>query len=426
MYLFASGTESYGIKELYDKAQSHDYTLKSQKHEFKAVKEKDDQALAKLMPSASASGSLSFYDTSTYGEYNTKEYGVSLKMPLIDLEYIYNYAQTDSIIDASKAKLNDVRQNLMTRVAEKYINSIFSHQNIQISLSAYNAVKKQYIQAQKYYNAGISTKTNLNEIKADLDKKHYEIIKSRNNFENSLVQLETVTGIKPKELYCLSNDNSSLPDINLYNSHYWLELAKKNNASLNHYENLKEKTLFDVKRAKSQFLPTLNLSASYKVSNTNNYLKNPETKYKMVAVQLNVPLFTGGETVSKVQEMKQYHYKSISDYKKRLTEVKSKISETYQTLKSLVSEVDSLKSLIKSYEIALESHKKGLKAGTSTIVDVTETTNKLYETKQKLNKSKYEFFLNYTYLKYLAGTISEDDIAFLDSYFNKKCSEVVN
>jgi outer membrane protein len=417
---FAS--EVHGIKELYSSARDIDYRLKSAEHQYKSMKEKDNQALSYLLPQISASGKISYYDTDIYGEYNTKNYGIGLSVPLLNMTYYYNLKQSKEIVKAYEYVNEDAKQDLIVRLTESYINSIFSYQNIKITESAINTIVSQIKQAEKYFESGIISITNVHEIEAEFAKKKYELISNQNSYKDNLLQLNTITGIDSQNLKCMDTDNFVKLDIK--DIDYWIDAAKANNANLKYYDKLVSKAAFDEKAAKSNFLPTVDLSAGYSVTNTTNYLQYPETKYKSITLSLNIPIYSGGHTKSVVREMKEKKYKAVSDYQQVFMDVKLKISKSLTNMENLISEIDSLNALVKSYQTTLDSYQKGLKAGVSTIVDIADATNNLYQSKISLNKAKYEYYMNYIYLRYYSGTISESDIDFLNGIFYKNCDEV--
>ncbi len=146
----------------------------------------------------------------------------------------------------------------------------------------------------------------------------------------------------------------------------------------------------------------------------NGYGGNVEQR--TVALQLNIPLFSGGQTRSQVREahqrMNQREY--LNDGLRR--QVVEQTRNLHRGLNSGVDQVQARRQSIISNQGAVLASQMGFQVGTRNIVDVLEAQRQLYNAVRQYNNSRYDYILDTLRLKQAVGTLSPQDLKALCDY----------
>jgi outer membrane protein len=67
----------------------------------------------------------------------------------------------------------------------------------------------------------------------------------------------------------------------------------------------------------------------------------------------------------------------------------------------------------------VEGRTRGYRSGVFTLLDVLDSERELYQTRRDLARARYEYLLNLLQLKRQAGTLSEDDLVYLNGLLDR-------
>ena len=132
-------------------------------------------------------------------------------------------------------------------------------------------------------------------------------------------------------------------------------------------------------------------------------------------MQLQVPLFQGGATLSQVRESlaREAQTRQALEQIKRQTTQQSR--EAYLAVTSGVAQVRALEQALVSTQKALESTQLGYETGVRTGVDVLNAQRDLYRTQGDLAQARYTYLLGRLRLKNAVGSLNEADITELNA-----------
>ncbi|WP_303851566.1 TolC family outer membrane protein [Seleniivibrio woodruffii] len=408
-----------GIREAYDRAIENDSILQSARHYQKSAEAVRKQTRAGLLPNVSGQYTALKYDTDRYGDYDTRELTVNLVQPVFDLNRYRQHEQSRYTLQSSDAKLKSAESNLIVRVVTAYMNVLYAKDNVELMKAKKQGAQEQLVQAEKMFRSGLVAVTNVHEAQANLDTAEYEIVNAQNAYLNNMVELESITG-KIDGVRCLGSGFG-------YASHelgtldHWIETAAQNSSEVKYYKAQSKYADENVKIAKTQYIPTLNLIAAYRKSDQVSNIKSTETVYKSLGAQVSVPIFSGGYTAAKVMESKERFYQSVSDMNTAVNEMKKNVSEKYTALLGSKAKITALERTSASNTLAYESNKKSMSAGVVTLVDVINAQNNMFDSLSRLLQAKYEYFTGYIDLKYYAGVLTAADVDFLETLVNSEC-----
>ena len=139
-----------------------------------------------------------------------------------------------------------------------------------------------------------------------------------------------------------------------------------------------------------------------------------------IQIQLNVPLFSGGGTRSRVKEAIYLHRASREQLQRVTRETERQARDAYLGVQSERSRVNALKQSVASSRTALEATQAGYEVGTRTIVEVLNSQFSLYQAITNYYQSRYDFILNVLRLKQAAGTLQVQDLEQIDRWLKDR------
>lgn len=194
-------------------------------------------------------------------------------------------------------------------------------------------------------------------------------------------------------------------------------MALKNNKQLVSATFNEKAAEHEYEARRAQHYPTLELVGSYRKTETGAVTtfngiesETPDSEATTIALQLDIPLYTGGLTSSNRRQAKSLYYKAQDD--KRFTErdVLKSTSNLVRVVQTHVAAVKAQRQSIRSAQSALDATQAGYEAGTRTIVDVLNAQRTLYQAKTNYADARFNYVLDSLRLKELAGILTTEDL----------------
>ncbi len=232
--------------------------------------------------------------------------------------------------------------------------------------------------------------------------------------DNSKEALREIIGDNPANLEKLAKDIPlSPPDPEDLTA--WANSAESSNFSIVAQFNAAEVVRKNIELQQSKHLPTIDIVAQYQQLD-NGALFGQRGDNESYGLQLNLPLFEGGSTMSRSRQA-QFEYEAA---KEELVKVKRavtrEVKDAYRGTVSNINQVKALDSTKKSAELAVEAAEAGFEVGTRTMVDVLAIQRNLYKAKSDYARSRYDYLINGIKLKKAAGSLSELDLQQINHY----------
>ena len=137
---------------------------------------------------------------------------------------------------------------------------------------------------------------------------------------------------------------------------------------------------------------------------------------KGIGLQLNIPIYSGGQTSSRVRQAVAQHRSAKEKLERIARETTRKARDAYLGIISGIATVKALEQSVQSSSTALQATEAGYDVGTRTTVDVLEARRRLYSAQTNLAISKYDYLKNIIRLKQAAGTLSRQDLTQIDNW----------
>ncbi len=413
---FTMGTlysQSLSLGDAYKLALKNSNMILSSQYSLDSKKEEVNQLEAGLLPQISIKAS---YDsrTSHFNEMlNRKndlekeralDYSISLNQSIYDPELLSKISMQESKMKLDNLLLQKDKYILLQNVMEIYLK-IFNHKNKILLLSSKLKYQEYFYKTmKKKFSMQLVSKIDLLQSKVDYDNLKIKLRKEKKLLEIVKVDLKKLIKI----------DDFQLPNIT-----YKVDLAKLN--TLNEITSYTKETILstlsvresylsmqyikdEINNSEDGHLPKLSLNGKYSKTYSHDIASDYEDSGRLSLV-LELPIFKGGYTSSKVKASKLKYKASQEKFKLAKENSQIKIEELINQYNSSLELISLYTSSLESAQLYLDSIKQGYEKKIKSITD-------LYEAEVKLNeiKSQYVEVFNLFINSYVSLVIHKQEL----------------
>ena len=418
--LFASSLYAADLMQVYRDAQANDPTFAAARAVLDAGREKLPQARAGLLPSLNLSGNttwnqneLAVHGCAAFSKpnYNSNAYQLTLSQPLFRWQNWVGYDQAGLQVAQAEANFAQARQDLALRVAQAYFDVLNAQESLSAVQANKQAIEQQLALAKKSFEVGTTTITDTHEAQARFDLANAQEIAAESDLEVKRRALQALLGKEAGPLAQLrSNAELTPPQPNTMAE--WVSAAEKDSLAVQVQQANADIAAREVDKQRAGHYPTLDVVANYGHSKsyaTTGYLVDSD--FQNAGLQLNIPLFAGGATMSRQREASANRAaaESMLEAAKRSAALGAR--QSYLGVSNGLAQVKALKAALVSSQSALASNKLGYEVGVRINIDVLNAENQVYVTRRDLAKATFDTLMAQLKLKAAVGALSEDDLS---------------
>jgi len=376
------------------------------------------QARAQLLPHIYATAAIDHHDrrqVKDLGNHHSAHnnlWAFTLTQPLFDRQNLRLYEQAQYLAALAVVDEEDSRAQLMLRLSQAYFDTLSAQATLRSLEAQRDATEHQRKAALRAFELGSATITDAQEAQSRLDLLQAQIITAQSDLQQQFYALERIVGQRPEALAPLLED-SSLPTPEPDDPNQWQQQASNHNLGVTKADLALQAQQLYLESSKSRHEPTVSLQArtgSQRKPNAFAPRPSPRSMDSSVGIELNIPIFTGGEISAKVQEeserVRQRHFERENARRAAIQATQNYFAQVTSGL----LEVRSLEAAEKSSLAALEANELAYEVGVRVLVDVLNAQQQLYETQRNLNHARYRVLHNTLQLKHAAGTLTDDDL----------------
>ena len=420
------------LAEIYREAQSQDAAFGSAQAALRAGQEKLPQGRALLLPTVSLGANTTYNDVDTTyrspppglssgsRSYNSNGYILSLNQPLYRKQNLAQYQESKSFVAQAEAQFAIARQDLVLRVAQAYFDVLLAQDNVALAGAQKAAIAEQLAQAKRNFEVGTATITDTHEAQARFDLTTAQEIAAQNDLESRRRAMQKIIAKLPGQLSPLGEKLPlKLPEPN--DMDQWVASAEGQNLQLRVQQAALEIANQEVERNRGGRYPTLDLVASYSDSSAGSgSFGGVDSNSTAIALQLSLPVYTGGALASRVREATANREKARQDTEDARRQVALQTRQAFLGVTSGVAQVKALEQALVSSQSSLDSTKLGLEVGVRTGVDVLNAQQQLYSARRDLAQARYNYILSQLRLRAAVGTLGEPDLAQVNEWLGRK------
>ena len=360
---------------------------------------------------------------------------------------LYQVTVSQSIFNFSSWKALDItkKQASIADIAYQYqgqtliLNTSVAYFNVLKALDALSfidaqkkAIGRQLEQTRQQHQVGLVAITDVQNAQANYDLTVAQQVNALNELNNSIENLRQVSGRFYSSLATI--DTKTFKTETPTQIGLLLKQSEASNLNLLTMKLNQDIAREQIKLAQSGYMPTASLDASTNLNKSERYgsyssnsaIGSHHSKSysgnNYVGVSVNMPIFSGGATMSQVEQA-QHNFVSYSEKLESTNRsVINQVRSSYNNIASSISSIKAYQQAVVSAESSLEATSSGYQVGTRTIVDVLNATTQLYSSKRNLSDAKYNYLTSLLQLKYAVGTLTADDLVYLNNMLGKELS----
>ena len=427
-YKIEPDTSSIGLLELYDEALKNNPNWKAQQAQNLAIKERENQAYAGLLPSINFSGSYnkSFtkqknlnpnYNYTQDYNYDSYNYSFSFRQPLLRKYNIELYKQSKLEVNRADLILEQELQELAVKISKSYFDVLLAKANLLVSKMQEHSYKVYLDYANKAFEGGVGTKTDIDEAKAKLDNETANQIQLQFQYRQALNILSTLTKRNLESIRDLNLEKVKFIPPKPNNLEAWVQRAFLTNPSILAAQEDVKIANKEIDKAKSGHYPTLDIvaHATKSQSDTSSTINN-QYNTSAIGLQLNIPIFDGGRITSQVKEAGHMLNNKQALLDASYDEIKLQVNREFDMINQSLKWIKAYQTSLKSAKQVLISTQKGFQAGTRNRLDILNAQQNLANIKLNLNKSIYDYINARIKLLALSGQMDSQQIGYFNTW----------
>jgi len=416
----APAAHAANLSDTFRDAQAYDAQYAAARAAWQAGQEKAVQGRAGLLPNVNLGGNLRYnsVDSSLDGgdaDFGSNGLSLTASQPIFRKQNQVQYEQSKGQVKIAAVQLKVAEQDLILRVAQAYFDVLQSQDNIAFINAQKAAITEQLAAAKRNFEVGTATITDTHEAQARFDLAVAQEIAEQNSLNIRLRALEKLIGKPAGALDVLVENKLLKADAGSLDE--WANRAAEGNLQAEIQRIAKAIADQEVERNRAGHLPTLDAVAGYNINNNQNFgNQQVDTRTASVGLELNLPLYQGGLTSSRVREAVANQEKARQDLEVATREAGLQARQAWLNVNSGVARVHALEQALVSTKAQLASTKLGLDVGVRTNLDVLDAEQQVLSARRDLAGARYAYLLSGLSLKAAVGTLSPEDLAEIDQH----------
>lgn len=339
---------------------------------------------------------------------------------------IAEYRQGHARADYSLAVFDTRAKDTAVRLVNRYFQTLLAYENVVLARNNMEANEKHIVAAQRRFDSGEGTITDVSETNSRYDLSRAELIQRQDALVVARRELQEMVGVAPERLVGLTSNFKLLP-LTPPTQAEWLSMAMAANAEIRTGEEGVRVAEREIDRSFGGHLPSVDLIAARRVVEKETIsTRNQDSATTSVGVQVSLPIYSGGRTSAEVDQARHNRDRSRYELASTRERIAVEVTRQYQGVVSGAERVRALEVAVESTAEALRAVERGYQAGTRSVVDILDAQDQLYRAQLDLTQAKLEYVLARLMLNAAAGTLDETVIATINQqYFESKPIDVL-
>jgi outer membrane protein len=359
---------------------------------------------------------------------DSNSWDLGIRQTVFRWDQIVGLKQANKQVAKAEADYEAAQQDLMIRVAQRYFD-VLAAEDVLTSIHANRlAIARQLEQAKQRFEVGLIAITDVQESQAAHDQAVADEIGAKRSLATSREFLREITGEYVMSL-AAPTDEFPLVSPDPADESSWVDLAMSQNLTVISSRLSEQVARDEISFRRTGRYPTIDLIAGRQYNERSGESRfnfgpalpiETDSLGNSISVQLNVPIFTGGRTSSRIREAVYLHRASREQLQRVARETERQTRDAYLGVLAEISRVNALQQAVASSRTALEATEAGFEVGTRTIVDVLNSQFSVYAAVTNYYRSRYDYIGNVLRLKQAAGMLQVQDLEDVDRWLNER------
>ena len=421
-----SGASAMTFAQAWDAARAYDAQFQAAGHELASSQYAIPIARSALLPNVSLTASTSEstgtrefpnalnQQVRTRLDYAAPQSSLTIRLPIFNREAHSRLSQAHAQAELAQYVYRVRGLDLVDRLALAYIQVLLAQEGRQLADAQWQAQSVQLAQFQQRLLRGEGTRVETAQAQAALEVLRVRLTEADDQLELVRRQLRRVTGLPTPALPTLGADfqPTALAAEGLFE---WLQLAVRQSPSLQAREQAVVAARIGVQRNFAGHFPRLDLVASAtKSQNESTSNLNQTTSLRSLALQLSVPIFSGGGIDASVKQAVADQSRVEEEVRVERETIEVEVQRYYQATMTGRARWDALRGAVEAAELAQFGMTRALQAGLATGNDVSEAQTRVFAARRELAQARLDYLVARTRLMIQAGMPAADVVADLD------------
>ena len=432
-----SAKESIDLISLYQEALRNDSILSSARYQNEAAQELVKQGKSLFFPSITMNANFDNQDkerkfltsslpdnallSGSKADYESYDYGVTIKQPLFDYSAYAQYKKILSQVSLADKQHIKTQQDLIQRISKAYFETLLAKDQVDLFQYQRASIQGQLSKAEAQFEAGLISVTDINEAKTKKALIEAQQISAIQKLKIKRREIQVITGKLPAKLNPLKPVITFTEIENLADD--WIAIAQENNLELQMKKDEIKIAQREIEFRRSDHYPTVDAIATrsrswdkggYPYGATAN--GGIRSFSDTIGVAISIPIFSGGMTSSRIREAVLLKSKLEHDVEYLSRGIDLKVREYYLSLQTNFAEIRAYQQAMKAATLQLESTKLGFQEGLRNSVEVLDSQQILFNAKLNVLESRYNYIMNFINLKLSVGMLSIADLDEINQY----------
>lgn len=415
---------AFGLMQAFDAALQNDPAYRAAIHENAAGQQFKVIGRSFLLPNLSfvytANQNAQDFTTQNstgFRQYPSESEVLQFRQPLFNLDSFARYKQGAAQTNQSDAKFSDRSQELIVRIVGAYADAKNAEDQLALAVAQLNVYTEQRQMNNRMFAKGEGTKTDMLETQSRFDLAEAQVIEARDHVANMRNVLATISGMEVTMLDSLSNNFRTKP-MDPASFDEWKTIALDGNLEIVAQRHAVEIARQEINRQRAGHAPRIDLIAGVNRQKSDiPIMVGMDFLTRSVGVQVNVPLYNGGNVSAVTSQAAANHEKAKAELDAKTDQVLIELRKQYNLALSSVHRIDALTNSVSSANFLVEAMQKSAQRGVRTNLDTLNAQQQLFTAKRDLAQARYTYLLSYLRLRKAAGTVGVDDLQDIASYF---------
>lgn len=419
------------LMSLWKIAVEKDAKYLAAEHKYLANKEGVIQTRAQLLPTLSyqyeykkTDQTINHSDNVVYGagsdKYPTRSKGFTLTQSVFDFSRWERFNQSKASANRAEVEYNLARQDLLMRLAESYFLVLERSDQLETVQSEKTAMNTHLNFAEKKLKSGMGRSVDVEDARARYLNALSKEVELQSRLADSRFALREVINTIPEHLSGLRTDITlQMPAPENVND--WVGTSLKHNLELSAIRFSLEESKKEISALRAGHYPTLDLMYTNKNTETDGSVfgGGSDVDTADLALQLNVPLYSGGLTSSRVRQAAEKQNSVQEEFNEKQRSVERATQDAYNRISAAIVQVSALEQSVKAQERMLQTKTSGYRGGQNNILEVLDVQQDLSQAQQALTKARYDYVLNILRLRLASGDLQEKDLASVNGWLTE-------
>ncbi|MDO4795074.1 MAG: TolC family outer membrane protein [Brachymonas sp.] len=426
----AAKAQPSSLLDVYQLALERDMQYAAARAALEAAKTLPQQVGGQFLPQISAHGSLGKNETEqttlrtrrpltrTF-DYKARTASIRLAMPIFRPQLWAEYARSRAELRLAQAEFENATQELILRVSQAYFDTLLAQDVVALAQAQTQAMSAHVQRARRYFETGVGTITDVEDSQARHESAMAQEITAKNTFDLRKNILQNITGQEHHALRSVSKGlRAQSPKLDEMEG--LVQTAMQGNAAVRAAQARYDVSDKEVMRARSGHLPVLDLVASSSRERSPGYTTiNEKLKHKSVALQLTIPIFSGGSTQGRVRQTIALRDKASSELEHARQITSLGLREQFLNLSAAVARIQAAQQQVKAQDLILQSASKGKELGVRTHVEVLDAQQALFAAQRDLAQARHDYLLTQLKLRKFTGLLDSEDVQKADDWLSR-------